>query len=540
MNYYKENIKYLLLNATNREIVEKLDSGVDISKEYSIALSKDKKQSLLYNNKAITSIYSPYDEAKRLVDLHLTDKHRHSKYLLGIFSGISSYNHIEYFLSLNVLNKAIIIEADLSLLKLILSSNIFESLSRVVIVSEDNFSILQHKLDSLIKEREIVNTLYIRHARASQINASYYDNVERIYSTIAKEKILSLKTSYYFSQVWARNVISNLVKHEGNSIESFIGVLKNKIPILVVSAGSSIDSKLSDIKKISKTHFVLALSHAINTLIKNDILPDAVITTDGGFYSYPHLYNIKNNKDIKIFTTHTSYPSLFNNIDKKNIFYFSHRESFETMLYDTTPSIAMCGSVIMPAISIAYLMNPSYILLAGTDFCYIDNNTHSKYSYAREFDYFSSTKLDTFENKNYRRLNIYDKVFCYDKEYRLRSESLKSYFRHFEILVNSIDKKFYTLTDKSAKIDKVEIFDMLSIEGKQEKKIEYENILESVEKDSFLGCLNNFFYEVEHDNTDTMLSPFADIISPFYIDNNSSFSDFKREILSFKKLLSGV
>nr|WP_241210655.1 6-hydroxymethylpterin diphosphokinase MptE-like protein [Brachyspira hampsonii] len=134
--------------------------------------------------------------------------------------------------------------------------------------------------------------VYIRHVRASNIDnetREYYDNINISLANSIKEKLMSLTSNYYFAPIWTRNILYNMHFNEGYSIKTFCNILKKEIPILFVSAGASADDYIENIKELSKTHFVIVLSHAFNTLIKNNIKPDAVVSTDGGFYSSIHL-----------------------------------------------------------------------------------------------------------------------------------------------------------------------------------------------------------------------------------------------------------
>ena len=57
-----------------------------------------------------------------------------------------------------------------------------------------------------------------------------------------KEKLMSLTSNYYFAPIWARNIIYNLVFNKGYSIKTYKNILNKKIPLLLISAGASIDN----------------------------------------------------------------------------------------------------------------------------------------------------------------------------------------------------------------------------------------------------------------------------------------------------------
>ena len=527
MNNYINNIEELKNNKYNLRAIEKLNIYKIKNSVYSIKLNKENLITVLYNNKPLTSIYAPIEEAKKLINQNI--KVNSSR--IGFFLSIASFYHIDYFLSLNKNSKAIIIEKDIEIAKLIFENIKSKNLKRVIILLNEKIEDIISFFDFYIAEEDIKKIICIMHIRASNINAenkNYYDNINFLLMNKIKEKLMSLTSNYYFAPIWARNIIYNLAFNKGYSIKTYKNILNKKTPLLLISAGASIDNYIEKIKELSKTHFILVLSHAFNTLIKNNIKPDAIVSTDGGFYSCLHIIDaIKEN--IPIFTTHSAYSFPLTNINKKRIFYFSHNESFEKIIYSNKNSdnniyFPMEGSVIMPALRIANFLNPKYILLAGCDFCHLDNKSHSKYSNAIALDFITSNKINTFETKKYKRLNDDNKIECFDDCLRNTSSSLLSYKAHFESLVADLSKNinFFTLTKESAKIKNVNIYndnikgynkqlkDFKHIEEKQNKELLKNKLLLLKKAINSNNSYNNF-----SDDIDEILN----MISPWHRDS---------------------
>ncbi|TXJ39568.1 motility associated factor glycosyltransferase family protein [Brachyspira aalborgi] len=527
MNNYINNIEELKNNKYNLRAIEKLNIYKIKNSVYSIKLNKENLITVLYNNKPLTSIYAPIEEAKKLINQNIKDNSSR----IGIFLSISSFYHIDYFLSINENSKAIIIEKDIEVAKLIFENIKSKNLKRVIILLNEKIEDIISFFDFYIAEEDIKKIICIIHIRASNINAenkNYYDNVNFLLMNKIKEKLMSLTSNYYFAPIWARNIIYNLAFNKGYSIKTYKNILNKKTPLLLISAGASIDNYIEKIKELSKTHFILVLSHAFNTLIKNNIKPDAIVSTDGGFYSCIYIIDaIKEN--IPIFTTHSAYSFPLTNINKKRIFYFSHNESFEKIIYSNKNSdnniyFPMEGSVIMPALRIANFLNPKYILLAGCDFCHLNNKSHSKYSNAIALDFITSNKINTFETKKYKRLNDDNKIECFDDCLRNTSSSLLSYKAHFESLVADLSKNinFFTLTKESAKIKNVNIYndnikgynkqlkDFKHIEEKQNKELLKNKLLLLKKAINSNNSYNNF-----SDDIDEILN----MISPWHRDS---------------------
>ena len=533
MNNYIKNIEELNKNKYNLRAIQKLKNYQTENDLYKIKLNKDNLITVIYNDKPLTSAYAPIEEAKRLINQNVKDSSSH----IGIFLSIASFYHIDYFLSLNEDSEAIIIEKDIEIVKLVFENIESKNLKRAIILLNEKIEDIISFFNFYIAEENIKKIIYIRHIRASNIkaeNKNYYDNIHAVLINNIKEKLMSLTSNYYFAPIWARNIIYNLKLNKGYSIKTYKNILNKKTPLLLISAGASIDNYIEKIKELSKTHFILSLSHAFNTLIKNDIKADAIVSTDGGFYSSIHIIDsIKN--DIPIFTAHTTYPFPLTNIDKNRIFYFSHNESFEKIIYPhkNTNNIyfQMEGSVIMPALRIANFLNPKYIILAGCDFCHLNDKSHSKYSNAVALDFLISDKLKTFENLKYKRLNDNQNIECYDNVLRKSSASLISYKTHFETLANEIIKEteIFNLTKESSKIENVKIFNNIS--NNTNKNITINNYIEeTINEKEFLKKLESFIKNIGNEIDEN----FANMISPYHVsalkENKISKKEFKEYI----------
>ena len=536
MNNYIKNIEELNKNKYNLRAIQKLKNYKTKDDLYKIKLNKDNLITVIYNDKPLTSAYAPIEEAKRLINQNVKDSSSH----IGIFLSIASFYHIDYFLSLNEDSEAIIIEKDIEIVKLVFENIESKNLKRAIILLNEKIEDIISFFNFYIAEENIKKIIYIRHIRASNIkaeNKNYYDNIHAVLINNIKEKLMSLTSNYYFAPIWARNIIYNLKLNKGYSIKTYKNILNKKTPLLLISAGASIDNYIEKIKELSKTYFILSLSHAFNTLIKNGIKADAIVSTDGGFYSSIHIIDsIKN--DIPIFTAHTTYPFPLTNIDKNRIFYFSHNESFEKIIYPhkNTNNIyfQMEGSVIMPALRIANFLNPKYIILAGCDFCHLNDKSHSKYSNAVALDFLISDKLKTFENLKYKRLNDNQNIECYDNILRKSSASLISYKTHFETLANEIIKEteIFNLTKESAKIENVKILNNIS--NNTNKNITINNYIEeTINEKEFIKKLESFIKNIDNE----IDKNFANMISPYHVsalkENKISKKEFKEYIIKW-------
>ena len=221
---FRKNIETInQYNEYNIRALNKLKNYKSKNYNYKLKQIKNNLFSVLYNNKPLTSTYAPIEEAKRLISQFVKDNNEH----IGIFLSIASFYHIDYFLSLNENNIAIIIEKDIEIAKLILC-NIYINKNIILILDEGDDYIISF-FNFYINDDNVKKITYIRHIRASNINSentNYYDNINMYLINIIKEKLMSLTSNYYFTPIWSRNILYNMYLNKGYSVKTYSNILK--------------------------------------------------------------------------------------------------------------------------------------------------------------------------------------------------------------------------------------------------------------------------------------------------------------------------
>lgn len=105
-----------------------------------------------------------------------------------------------------------------------------------------------------------------------------------------------LVTRQFFEQKWLINSC-NFIKYTKRLIKPFD---KTTLPVVVCASGPSLLSAVQTIKQFEQKLFIICLSSALSVLIKNEITPDLVLSTDGGFWAGEHLKYLKNNPGIPL------------------------------------------------------------------------------------------------------------------------------------------------------------------------------------------------------------------------------------------------
>lgn len=149
------------------------------------------------------------------------------------------------------------------------------------------------KLINLIGEVDLVDSLFLQWPPSSKIFANLEKKlIDSIKNSFSNAKTL-LVTREFFEKKWLLNCIS-FITYSSNFYK--LNSIINK-PILIISSGPSLKDSLNIIKNNIKKFFVICLSSAISTCLKYNIIPNLIISTDGGYWAGQHLkkldkYNI--------------------------------------------------------------------------------------------------------------------------------------------------------------------------------------------------------------------------------------------------------
>ena len=75
-------------------------------------------------------------------------------------------------------------------------------------------------------------------------------------------------------------------------------IRKTSKPILIVSSGPSLNKVIKQLSQFRNNCFIICLSSAIRVLLSNNIEPDLILTTDGGYYAGQHLKQLFNYENL--------------------------------------------------------------------------------------------------------------------------------------------------------------------------------------------------------------------------------------------------
>lgn len=285
---------------TNKKILKIFKKKDIITDEYyQIEETKDGGHTFRYNN-GDKKIYinSKYNVSNE-VDILLSNID-FSKDSLFIVYGIGLGYHIKELIKRSSpRSKIFVIESDMKILNTYLRNE-----SLVDICSNDKIFLFfgdEQKIIADINSNIFnftimplsVNCVPIIMLSYYQIYGEWIKNINKRIVDLFQYKLFNLGDDIEDTIIGLKNNFKNIKELiKSPSIE----IVKNKytdMPAIIVSAGPSLDKNIEDLKSANGKALVLATDAVISTLIKHNVVPDAVFSIERGIETYEAFY--KNN-----------------------------------------------------------------------------------------------------------------------------------------------------------------------------------------------------------------------------------------------------
>lgn len=177
----------------------------------------------------------------------------------------------------------------------------------------------------------------------------------------------------------------------------------SKLPVIIVSAGPSLDKNVEDLKAAKGKALIFAVDSAIKKLLSHGIIPDLLITVDS--HKPMTLFENPLISEIPLVICGQSRHDVFS-VHKGKKFVFSgdmFSMRFFAALGKDVEALQTGGSVANNAFSLAEFLGFCRIILVGQDLAFTDNRIHASNVYEEkgidensEDDY---TYVDDYEGK---------------------------------------------------------------------------------------------------------------------------------------------
>lgn len=347
-------------------------------------LTKTGLANIKVNNYLLHSQYNPIREAERFVEQH------YQKGYVHILFGYGAGYIVQAFLK-------VMKEDD----QLIVIDPILPEIERVegdyILINESNVELIKKRL---INEIKVINSYKV----VPSIN---YDKVaynllkelliftkEQLFIKITAENTIN---SYSFE--WQRNYIYNLEYLINDTSLSSV-YRKYLKPVVIASGGPSLTKQLPLLKEIRKDILLISAGSTINSLLKENIEPDYIVSIDGNIANYNHFKERQFNNSKLIYLMQ-SYPDIRKHFDSQCYYFLSLNEGklhnhMTSLIEQNIPMLPGGGSVANYALSVAHYISSGPIALIGQDLAYTNNETHAKHNKQH-----STIDIEEAQNKGY-------------------------------------------------------------------------------------------------------------------------------------------
>lgn len=365
------------------DILLKLESDKSKFGKFKVVEAKDGEKTVeIYDDKSVArlnSVYSPKKEMLRWIDKFKKYDKITSFVMFGMGTGLF-YRSIKNIVDRNAF--IFFYEPDVSLFLFCMKNfDMSELLSddRVLVYinginDADFFKDLLERINWAMLSTQVVcfHPIYDKIYKNQYIKYIY--GMEQF-----KELIIAKKnTSLVYAKKFTVNTIKNFIHiKKSNYISELIGKIEEDIPVIIVSAGPSLDKNIDELKRAEKKSLILATDTSVKCLLEHDIKFDAIVTVDGR-KSIKHLMD-ERCANYPLFTIPDARNEILEANHGRKIWLngAGYLENIYLKYNYKFPKYNSGGSVATAAFWIARNLKVKTIILIGQDLAYLGENSHA-------------------------------------------------------------------------------------------------------------------------------------------------------------------
>lgn len=313
---------------------------------------------------------NPYREAAEIASAWF-DREHYEYVVYGLGLGY----HIQALLDIDESITVTVLEPDENVICLAKEYGVIDQgdwNQRVRIVSDADFHYLTMLSDSLRKEQQFV---------------VYYPSMCVMKNEYYKQQLEEYFIEYSSAKTQETRLLGNFVKNQ-SLFSKEVTELSDKFcgkTVYIIAAGPSLDGNMMELKKVKDGDIILSTGTVLKKLLKAGIIPDYVIITDGGKYTYPQTAELTE-KNIPLLYLSTVYYRILQEYpgDTYLICQEGFRKSEEYATGRQYPVYGTGGSVTTTALEVCIRMKCRRIVFVGLDLAYTNMQNHaSGTSYVR-------------------------------------------------------------------------------------------------------------------------------------------------------------
>ncbi len=211
--------------------------------------------------------------------------------------------------------------------------------------------------------------LWVEWPAAVQGHGTLLESLKTKFKTQLRDRAANLLTHFQNGETYFRNVISNLEFQGDPDAGRLFGRFQD-FPLVLVSAGPSLDRNLGHLRGRETQCFMLAVDTALRPLLAAGITPHAVITEDPSELNAQHVAGALP-ESVYLIAEQAIHPSAIRAATRRFIFGLGlFPDSLFSKFGFGKSSLEAWGSVATTALDLACRMGANPILFVGQDFAY--------------------------------------------------------------------------------------------------------------------------------------------------------------------------
>jgi len=249
---------------------------------------------------------------------------------------------------------------------------------RVIFCLEKDKEMLGNILRSLIQQRFLQNSKVFVAPNYDKITdvAEINDQLKRSF----KDYSVDINTKLLLAHDWQRNYLKN-IKYAMQSCPLTAFEKKFTCPVIIVSAGPSLQEELENLKKIYHHAIILSAGSATPILLKNDVRPHMIVSIDGHIKMFEHLEEMDYEEIPLCYAPITQHKILEQHTGAKIIFQASGidiADWYNSVIGFETGIVTMAPSVANFCLDIAFKLTSGPICFVGQDLGYVGGFSHAE------------------------------------------------------------------------------------------------------------------------------------------------------------------
>jgi len=389
---------------------------------YSIELKKSKNADtdiISINNYNVYSSYSPFTQIERFLNTQITNTTK-----TVVFFGIALGYHIQIVKQKYPEIKIFAFEPIKNLFEIYSSSDICkqnQNNKNMFAFYYENKDYLYFLIDKYLNYQDINGLTIINIYSSLPILKAEFEEFILTLRNLIDAKHKNFWTNLMLSEIWNHNTAENFKYLDKSiAIKNFFEKFTN-LPAVVVGAGPSLDKSIATLKQNKDKCLIIAVDTALRALIKNDCMPDFVITLDCQKINFKDFAGL-DIYDFYLIYELSVYPAILNwykgdklictaigqhTADEYGKNYVKFEPNFKIIMpyISDIGYIQTGGSVSTLALDFARLMNCNPVILLGQDLSYSNLKLHCSDAFDMQDMINNQNKFQTIETIIFSQLS---------------------------------------------------------------------------------------------------------------------------------------